>query len=266
LINQLTKQTDRVLLLSKFHERNLHFVVDTLLNNDYPLNFIFNTINKRLKYYFKKHIRSNSNNNEEDVRLRWFTILYIPIVSEKLKDNYRFRYQYLISNWDILLITKMLSQYLVQKIVYKILCNDCDASYIGQTSSNFKKTHIKEHRSYINRNTTTQSVIVNHGIHHNHNFKWDNVEIIDKKPFLSKKLTSEMLYIRDVTDTYVLYPCAIQIWYVCVSDIPQISLRQASASAVRACYICSSDIPRQMVGDLIPHDLPSLLVRSHCRL
>jgi len=66
LINQLIKQTDRAPLLShsKFHKKNLRFVIDTLLNNDYPLNFIFDTINKKLKYHFKKYIRSNNNNEE----------------------------------------------------------------------------------------------------------------------------------------------------------------------------------------------------------
>jgi len=43
--------TDRALLLShsKFQEKNLRFAIDTLLNNDYPSNFIFDITNKRLK-------------------------------------------------------------------------------------------------------------------------------------------------------------------------------------------------------------------------
>jgi len=50
---------DRALLLSqsRFYEKNLHFVINTLLNNDYHLNFIFNTINERLKYHSKKYTR-----------------------------------------------------------------------------------------------------------------------------------------------------------------------------------------------------------------
>jgi len=48
---------DRVFLLSesKFHEKNVTFIINTLLNNDYPLNFIFNTINNRLKSFIKKN-------------------------------------------------------------------------------------------------------------------------------------------------------------------------------------------------------------------
>jgi len=43
---------DRAFLLSqpiKYHKKNSTFVIETLLNNEYPIDFIFNTINKRLK-------------------------------------------------------------------------------------------------------------------------------------------------------------------------------------------------------------------------
>jgi len=42
---------DRAILLSdpKFQQENLHFIINVLLNNDYPLNFIFDMVNTRLK-------------------------------------------------------------------------------------------------------------------------------------------------------------------------------------------------------------------------
>ncbi|KYM98107.1 hypothetical protein ALC62_11196 [Cyphomyrmex costatus] len=42
-------------------------------------------------------------------------------------------------------------------VVYKIQCNDCDASYVGQTSRQLK-TRITEHRNHIRHNTSTRSV------------------------------------------------------------------------------------------------------------
>jgi len=33
----------------EYHKKNLTFVIETLLNNNYPIDFIFNTINERLK-------------------------------------------------------------------------------------------------------------------------------------------------------------------------------------------------------------------------
>jgi len=43
---------DRALLLShpRFQCDNLIFIIKVLLNNNYPLKFIFDTINTRLKY------------------------------------------------------------------------------------------------------------------------------------------------------------------------------------------------------------------------
>jgi len=43
---------DRAILFSdpKFQQDNLHFVIKVLLNNDYLLNFIFDTVNTRLKF------------------------------------------------------------------------------------------------------------------------------------------------------------------------------------------------------------------------
>jgi hypothetical protein len=48
---------DRAFLLSdlKFHKKNIEFIVDTLLTNDYPA-FIFETINSRLKSLIHKNI------------------------------------------------------------------------------------------------------------------------------------------------------------------------------------------------------------------
>jgi len=43
---------DRAMLLSdsKFYYNNIKFIMCTLLNNDYPAKFVFDTINSRLKY------------------------------------------------------------------------------------------------------------------------------------------------------------------------------------------------------------------------
>ncbi|KYQ53305.1 hypothetical protein ALC60_07594, partial [Trachymyrmex zeteki] len=46
--------TDRAILLSnpKYHKKNIQFIINTLLKNDYSVDFIFKTINIRLKYLF----------------------------------------------------------------------------------------------------------------------------------------------------------------------------------------------------------------------
>jgi len=48
---------DRSFFLShpKFHHENLKYIITLLLENDYPLKFIFNTINTRIKYLILHH-------------------------------------------------------------------------------------------------------------------------------------------------------------------------------------------------------------------
>jgi len=60
---------DRAFLLShpKHHEKNLEFIIETFINNDYPLKFIFDTINVRLKSIFKKR---NKKQSEKAIKTR----------------------------------------------------------------------------------------------------------------------------------------------------------------------------------------------------
>ena len=52
---------DRTFLLSdfRFHTQNLTFIINILLDNDYPLFFIFDTINLRIKNWLTRSRRMN---------------------------------------------------------------------------------------------------------------------------------------------------------------------------------------------------------------
>ena len=80
-------------------------------------------------------------------------------------------------------------------VVYKISCNNCDASYVGQTSRKLK-TRIAEHRNHIRYNTPARSVITEHRRQLDHEFKWDEVVILDEEPCYRRRLVSEMLNIK----------------------------------------------------------------------
>ncbi|KAM0737155.1 hypothetical protein ACS0PU_000248 [Formica fusca] len=82
-----------------------------------------------------------------------------------------------------------------QNVIYKIDCNDCDASYVGQTRRQLN-TRITEHKNHIRRNASNHSVITEHRINFNHNFDWDGVRILDTEPQLRRRLISEILYIK----------------------------------------------------------------------
>ena len=63
----ITGMVDRALLLSspKFHYKDIKFIINILLNNDYLIDFIFNIINSRLKMMFHK-LRTKRNNVDSD--------------------------------------------------------------------------------------------------------------------------------------------------------------------------------------------------------
>ncbi|KAG5341193.1 ELOV1 protein, partial [Acromyrmex charruanus] len=71
----ISGQLDRILLLShpKFHEKNISELIHTLLNNGYPLKFIFSTINNRIKTLEN---RTNPDQNREEVlETTWWVLM-----------------------------------------------------------------------------------------------------------------------------------------------------------------------------------------------
>jgi len=79
-------------------------------------------------------------------------------------------------------------------VVYKINCQDCDASYVGQTKK-LLKTRIKEHVNDIKK-LGSPSVISNHRLSHNHDFDWEEVRILNNERSWNKKIVSETIHIK----------------------------------------------------------------------
>ena len=201
---------DRAFLLShpQYHQKNLSFIIETLLNNDYPLDFIFETVNVRLRSLcHKKTLKQNTSDLDETPKKTiWYTIPYVPNISERLIKTVRHfdvrpaffslnkLDQFIRAQKDCLPNNKK------KNVVYKIRCNDCDASYVGQTRR-LLKTRISEHRNDIRKSTGNPSVISEHRMLHSHDFNWDNVEILDNEMYLNKRLISEMLFIKLQTNS-----------------------------------------------------------------
>jgi len=135
------------------------------------------------------------------VNQKWFTIPYLDTISQKLRhitNNLDTKTSFFSLNKLGMFIKGQkdnIPKKLQTNLVYKLSCRDCDATYVGQTGRTLK-TRISEHRNHINRNTSTQSVITEHRTNFSHEFDWDNVEILDRERFLSKRLISEMIHIK----------------------------------------------------------------------
>jgi len=80
-------------------------------------------------------------------------------------------------------------------IVYKIFCNNCNASYVSQTKKQLK-TGINEHVKNVKFDESKHSVITKHMMEKNHTFNWQNVKIMDYETNYFKILISEMIHIK----------------------------------------------------------------------
>jgi len=91
--------------------------------------------------------------------------------------------------------------------VYKILCKDCNASYVGQTKRQIK-TRIKKHSNNIKSDTSKHSVITEHIPKYLHTFDWDNIKMLDKESNFYKRSISKIKEqengINTQTDTELL--------------------------------------------------------------
>ncbi|XP_018364761.1 PREDICTED: uncharacterized protein LOC108762315 [Trachymyrmex cornetzi] len=197
---------DKVILLShpRFHRENFNKIISILLKNGYPLRLIFSTIKKRLQ---KKFQQLNNRNTSTDPVLssedrRYFTIPYIPSITDKIKNFIRgipglkLAYRGIQKLNAFIRVQKdKLPTTSQAEVVYRLDCRDCDASYVGQTGR-CVGVRMSEHKNHINRNTSQSSVITDHRLQTSHDFDWDNVKILDKEMFWNKRLLSEMIHIK----------------------------------------------------------------------
>jgi len=196
---------DKTILLShpRYHQKNLIEFIKVLLNNSYPLPFIFNTIRSRLTLHSKKEfltIFKDTDYNQDHAK-EYFTIPYINSISESfipITNKFGFNIAFSIPNTLDRFIKcgkDNLDPMSQQCVVYKIFCRDCESSYVGQTKRQLR-TRIKEHISDIRKKSGSPSVISEHRLEHNHDFDWSNVKIIDNEHSYQKRLISEMVHIK----------------------------------------------------------------------
>jgi len=137
-----------------------------LLDNNYPLAFIFAAITIILKFHF--HNYNNPITNKYKIKNKYFAVPYIRSVSESfllIASNINLKTAFIISNTlnKFIKVGKdRLDSLAHQDIVYKILCLDCDASYVSQMKRHLY-TRVHEHSSNINKKTGSPSIILDTG-------------------------------------------------------------------------------------------------------
>jgi len=158
-------------------------------------------MNSRLRTLIKKRVTSSNKNCNTEEGITWFTVPYFQNISEQFKNfltnpNIKLAFYSLNKlDWIIRGQKDLLTNNSKKNVVYKISCEDCDATYVGQTKRKLK-TRITEHHKQINNKASKMTVIAEHGLSHNHNFDWSNVEIMDNERYYWKRIISEMIHIQ----------------------------------------------------------------------
>jgi len=202
-INTITNLVDQAILLSDetFHESNLVTIKNILLNNCYPIKLINRKINERLHIIKKNNITTRDKSKVDIVNVNKVMVVpYIKEICNGIKrvvgKNCDLRYTIpkkltsIIKKGKDKLDTKMNTD-----VVYKLDCNDCDKVYIGQTKRHLL-TRIKEHKNNIKNSSGNYSVVTNHRLSENHDFKWDDPIILHKEKNRRRREIAEMFFIK----------------------------------------------------------------------
>jgi len=140
---------DRAILLSdpKFQHDNLCFIINVLLNNDYPLSFIFDTVNTRLKSFSNVLQQRNKNTESNDIK-KWFTIPFLSSASHKFKhltkdlDTKILYYSLNKLNTIIKGHKDEVPNMSKTNVVYKLSCKNCSATLRWTDLQNSKNSDL----------------------------------------------------------------------------------------------------------------------------
>lgn len=180
-------------------------MINTLINNNYLLDLIFNTLNNRLKNLFHKKLyllNNNENKNNSILTTKkenYFLVPYIEPLSKNInniiknKSSFKIYFRRINKLYNYIKLHKDEDKKDAQNnIIYKIECKSGQASYVGQTKRKLY-TRINEHKKLQPSNITAVS---EHVMDSNHIIDWENVKIVDKEPIFHKRRISEMLHIK----------------------------------------------------------------------
>ena len=197
---------DRAILLSdkKFHYEAINKVISTLKLNNYPTNFINKFVKKR-----KITLKNRKNNKtalSDNINNKFIIIPFIEKISPKIKSLIKSKMNvkvcYSKSNTLSSVYTKLKSKIpneLQSNVIYKIDCNNCDKTYIGQTR-NYLRDRLNSHKRSIQK-SSNETALSKHAINNGHTFNTENTKIMTHESNNKKRLFKEMIFIKKTPNT-----------------------------------------------------------------
>lgn len=216
IINSLV---DRAIILSsnKFHTTNINLIKNILIQNKYPIQFINKNITSRIRILKNRNntqsvdlqpncLGTEFNNSQIHDVLNYITLPYIPTLSlliEKELKKYNLQIAYKNHNTigqnffnNLKDKTELTNQ---SNLVYQINCNNCKATYIGQTKQYFNK-RISQHKNSINLKlkypNKPNTALSDHAVDNLHNFNFASPKLLKSEKNLKKRLIYEMIEIK----------------------------------------------------------------------
>ena len=191
---------DKIMLLShpSFHKKNFDFITSALIKNNYPLSFI----KKHLKIRINKlHSRKESQSSKKPAILYIISLPYFQSLNNSIKSNLK-KFNITLVNsihhkfTDIVKLGKDKIDVLENRnCVYKIRCNDCVSSYVGQTGRSLKR-RLYEHQNNV-KNHDARSVLALHCDETGHSFDFDKPVVLDSEVSTFRREFLEMLHIHN---------------------------------------------------------------------
>ena len=190
---------DRAINLShrSFHKQNIRFIEDVLRHNNYPPDLIKLHIKKRLRKIYST--TDTTHNNTSDNK----TFICLPFIKE-LEGFMKNFFKRLNTSVVFSMNNKLNSIIVLGKdknlklnnsnVIYKINCDNCNASYVGQTCRRLG-VRIKEHQRKYREEDKNSSLFI-HKTENNHTINFHNVKILDTEINTGKRLFTEALYIH----------------------------------------------------------------------
>lgn len=182
----------------EFHQKNVDLLTTALEANNYPRKLIQDLIHEK----YKQVMLGSSNREERPVR-RYVSIPYVKGVFEKIKYVFKQREVEVVGRPANLLKNEIFSKTkdkvpleVSSGVVYKIDCDTCCSSYIGE-SMQYLKTREYQHKYNIRMGNVTHSALAEHGIRNpTHNINWGKHTILDKEQNTFKRKLKEAVYIK----------------------------------------------------------------------
>ena len=153
----------------------------------------------------KRKLENNRQNNTEQTDTenteptKYISIPYIPQTSETLRrifSSHNIKCAFYSNNTLRKSLSKPKDKVPLDKqnnIVYQIPCNDCPATYIGESKRTFDQRS-KEHKRAVKNGDTEKNEIADHCWSQNHSMNWENRKIIDRETYTTARKIKETIH------------------------------------------------------------------------